>query len=113
VCAFGRELNQVWTNLIDNAADAMKDGGKLRLSTAHDGPGFVVVDIQDSGPGIPAPIQQKIFDPFFTTKSVGEGTGLGLDTVMRIVRKHRGNITVDSKPGETHFRVRMPTTQPH
>ena len=112
VCAFGRELNQVWTNLIDNAADALKDGGRLRISTQRDD-GAVVVDIQDSGPGIPAQIQSKIFDPFFTTKSVGEGTGLGLDTVMRIVRKHRGEIKVDSKPGETHFRVRVPSTQPH
>jgi len=111
VCAFGRELNQVWTNLIDNAADAMKEGGRLRLSTLSEN-GFVIVDVQDSGPGIPPDIRQRIFDPFFTTKQVGEGTGLGLDTVLRIVRKHRGNIDVDSKPGETHFRVRLPTTQP-
>jgi signal transduction histidine kinase len=111
VCAFGRELNQVWTNLIDNAADAMKDGGRLRISTQRDD-GAVIVDIQDSGPGIPAQILQKIFDPFFTTKPVGEGTGLGLDTVSRIVRKHRGAVNVESKPGETHFRVRLPSTHP-
>ena len=112
VCAFGRELNQVWTNLIDNAADAMNDGGRLRISTQRDGAGIVVVDIQDSGPGISPQIRQKIFDPFFTTKAVGEGTGLGLDTVLRIVRKHRGEISVESKPGETHFRVRLPSTEP-
>jgi len=111
VCAFGRELNQVWTNLIDNAADAMKDGGVLRISTRGDGPG-IVVDIQDSGPGIPKELQSRIFEPFFTTKGVGEGTGLGLDTVMRIVRKHSGDIRVQSKPGETHFCVHLPSTQP-
>ena len=110
VCAFGRELNQVWTNLIDNAADAMKKGGQLRISTRCDGVG-ITVDIQDNGSGIPAEIQQRIFDPFFTTKAVGEGTGLGLDTVMRIVRKHRGEVRVQSKPGETHFQVHLPASK--
>jgi signal transduction histidine kinase len=112
VCAFGRELNQIWTNLIDNAADAMKNGGALQITTMRDGPGFVIVDVRDSGAGIPAEVRLKIFDPFFTTKAVGEGTGLGLDTVMRILRKHRGSIAVESKPGETHFRVRLPSTEP-
>lgn len=107
VCAFGRELNQVWTNLIDNAADAMKDGGQLRISTAPDRSG-VVVDIEDTGAGIAPEIQHRIFEAFFTTKPVGEGTGLGLDTVSRIVRKHRGNVKVDSQPGETHVRVHLP-----
>jgi len=107
VCAFGRELNQVWTNLIDNAADAMKNGGRLRISTRRNSLG-AAVDIEDTGSGIPAEIQQRIFEPFFTTKAVGEGTGLGLDTVVRVIRKHRGEIRVESKPGETHFRVQLP-----
>lgn len=111
ICAYGGELNQVWTNLIDNALDAMKDSGELRIHTAHDMDG-VVVDIEDNGPGIPAEIQSRIFDPFFTTKPVGEGTGLGLDTAIRIVRKHHGEIQLRSKPGDTQFRVRLPLVQP-
>ncbi|HSE43323.1 MAG TPA: ATP-binding protein [Acidobacteriota bacterium] len=110
VPAYGSELNQVWTNLIDNAADAMKNGGKLTIRTGLD-QNFVLVDIIDTGPGIPEEIQGKIFDPFFTTKKMGEGTGLGLDTVYRIVRKHHGNIHVESKPGNTCFRVRIPLKQ--
>jgi signal transduction histidine kinase len=111
VCAYGSELNQVWTNLIDNAADAMKNGGKLGIRTAldHDA---VIVDITDNGTGIAPEIQGKIFEPFFTTKKIGEGTGLGLDTVYRIIRRHHGSITVDSKPGNTCFRVRLPLKQP-
>jgi len=107
IFSFGSELNQVWTNLIDNAADAMKGKGELRIRTLREGED-VLVEFVDSGPGIPPEIQTKIFDPFFTTKPMGEGTGLGLDTVYRIVRKHRGNISVVSRPGNTCFRVRLP-----
>lgn len=110
VCAYGRELNQVWTNIIDNAADAMKNGGVLLIATHFERP-CIVVDIQDSGPGIPAAIRERIFEPFFTTKPVGEGTGLGLDAVARIVRKHHGEIRIDSKPGETHFSVHLPAVR--
>ena len=107
VNSFGSELNQVWTNLIDNAIDAMHGEGELRLRTYRED-GCVVVEIGDNGPGIAAEISSHIFEPFFTTKAVGEGTGLGLDTAQRIVRKHRGNIRVDSKPGDTRFQVRLP-----
>lgn len=107
--AFGGELNQIWTNLIDNALDAMNGSGTLRLRTALEG-NQVLVEIADSGPGIPQAIQDKIFDPFFTTKEVGQGTGLGLDTVRRIVQRHRGSLRVESKPGETRFQVRLPLT---
>jgi signal transduction histidine kinase len=111
VCAYGGELNQVWTNLIDNAIDAMDGKGELLVHTISDMDG-VIVEIGDNGPGVPAQIQSQIFDPFFTTKKVGEGTGLGLDTVARIVRKHHGRIELKSKPGETRFRVRLPLDQP-
>jgi signal transduction histidine kinase len=107
VNSFGSELNQVWTNIIDNAIDAMQGQGELRIRTFRDD-GCVVVEIADNGPGIPADVQAHIFEPFFTTKGVGEGTGLGLDTVQRIVRKHRGNINVNSKPGDTRFQVLLP-----
>lgn len=107
VNSFGSELNQVWTNLIDNAIDAMSGKGELRVRTYRDD-GCVVVEIGDNGPGIPADVRTHIFEPFFTTKGVGEGTGLGLDTVQRIVRKHRGNIQVNSKPGDTRFQVWLP-----
>src|SRR5207302_7427978 len=107
VNSFGSELNQVWTNIIDNAIDAMKGKGELRVRTYRDA-GFVVVEIGDTGPGIPPEVQPHIFEPFFTTKGVGEGTGLGLDTVQRIVKKHRGNIQVTSKPGNTCFQVWLP-----
>ncbi len=107
VNSFGSELNQVWTNLIDNAVDAMNGSGELRLRTFRD-ENFVVVEVGDSGTGIPTETKDHIFDPFFTTKGVGEGTGLGLDTVQRIVKKHRGNIQVNSKPGDTRFQVRLP-----
>ncbi len=109
--ANGTELNQIWTNLIDNAIGAMKatpDGKKLlQVSTVLE-PDTVLVQVTDSGPGIPPEIQGKIFDPFFTTKPVGEGTGLGLDIVQRIVRNHQGTIRVESKPGRTVFQVRLP-----
>jgi signal transduction histidine kinase len=107
VDSFGSELNQVWTNIIDNAIDAMHGEGKLRLRVYRDDD-CVVVEIGDNGPGIPEDIQPHIFEPFFTTKGVGEGTGLGLDTVQRIVKKHRGNIQVSSKPGDTRFQVLLP-----
>jgi signal transduction histidine kinase len=107
VNSFGSELNQVWTNIIDNAIDAMHGTGELRIRTFRDD-GCVVVEIGDNGPGIPVDVQPHIFEPFFTTKGVGEGTGLGLDTVQRIVKKHRGNIELSSKPGDTRFQVWLP-----
>ncbi len=110
VNSFGSELNQVWTNIIDNAIDAMRGKGELRIRTYRDD-GCVVVDIGDNGPGIPSEVEPHIFEPFFTTKGVGEGTGLGLDTVQRIVKKHRGNIQVSSKPGDTRFKVWLPLVE--
>ena len=107
VNSFGSELNQVWTNIIDNAIDAMHGKGELHVRTYREDD-CVVVEIRDNGPGIPEEVQPHIFEPFFTTKGVGEGTGLGLDTVQRIVKKHRGNIQVTSKPGETRFQVWLP-----
>jgi signal transduction histidine kinase len=107
VNSFGSELNQVWTNLIDNAIDAMHGKGELRIRTYRDD-GCAVVEITDNGSGIPEEVQPHIFEPFFTTKGVGEGTGLGLDTVQRIVKKHRGNIEVNSSPGDTRFQVWLP-----
>ena len=107
VNSFGSELNQVWTNIIDNAIDAMHGKGELRVRTYREDT-CVVVEIGDNGPGISREVQPHIFEPFFTTKGVGEGTGLGLDTVQRIVKKHRGNIQVTSKPGDTRFQVWLP-----
>lgn len=103
------ELNQVWTNLLDNALDAMEinQKGTLEIKTEPDGD-CVKVTIIDNGPGIPADIKSKIFDPFFTTKDVGKGTGLGLDIVHHIVRQHRGIIKVESEPGRTAFIVQFP-----
>jgi signal transduction histidine kinase len=111
ICANGGELNQVWTNLIDNAIDAMHGKGELRLRTANEG-ARVLVEVGDDGPGIPAEIQSRIFEPFFTTKGVGEGTGLGLDAVYRIVGQHDGDVRVQSKPGDTRFQVRLPLARP-
>jgi signal transduction histidine kinase len=107
VMASGSELNQVWTNLIDNAADAMNGSGKLGIRIAREND-FVLVEIADTGPGIPAEVKSRIFDPFFTTKGVGEGTGLGLDVVNRIIKNIRGQINVTSVPGDTRFQVRLP-----
>jgi signal transduction histidine kinase len=105
---YGSELNQVWTNLIDNAADAVNGQGEIVLRARREGD-FVVVQVQDNGPGIPAEIKERIFDPFFTTKPVGQGTGLGLDISYNIVvNKHRGDIKVTSEPGQTVFEVRLP-----
>jgi len=110
VNSFGSELNQVWTNIIDNAIDAMSGKGELRVRTYRDN-GCAVVEIGDNGPGMSPEIESHIFEPFFTTKGVGEGTGLGLDTVQRIVKKHRGNIQVTSKPGDTRFQVWLPLAE--
>jgi signal transduction histidine kinase/predicted CoA-binding protein len=105
--AYGSELNQVWTNLIDNAVDAMDGRGEITLRTRSDGD-WVVVEIEDNGPGIPEEIVEKIFSPFFTTKPVGKGTGLGLNTSYNIVQKHSGEIKVYSRPGKTVFQVSLP-----
>jgi signal transduction histidine kinase len=109
--AYGSELNQVWTNLIVNAVEAMNEGGKLKVRTKRE-PTDILIEIRDNGSGIPESVRTHIFEPFFTTKAVGEGTGLGLDTVARIVRKHRGNIRFESKPGDTCFQVRLPFDSP-
>jgi signal transduction histidine kinase len=109
---FPGELNQVWTNLIDNAVSAMDGSGTLTIRTAldHD---KLLVDVGDTGPGIPPDVQQRIFEPFFTTKPVGQGTGLGLDICFRIVvTRHHGEIWVQSVPGDTHFFVRLPLAGP-
>jgi signal transduction histidine kinase len=110
VNSFGSELNQIWTNIIDNAIDAMGGRGELRVRTYRDDT-CVVVEIGDNGPGISPEVKAHIFEPFFTTKGVGEGTGLGLDTVQRIVKKHRGTIQVTSKPGDTRFQVFLPLVE--
>jgi signal transduction histidine kinase len=108
----GRELNQVWTNLITNAVDAMQGKGKLRISTKCSD-GRVLVEVADTGCGIPPEIRDRIFEPFFTTKGVNEGTGLGLDIAARVVRNHGGSIEVESKPGHTVFGVRLPLSCAH
>ena len=108
---YGSELNQVWTNLIDNAIAAMDGAGELELR-AYPEDGWVIVEVADNGPGIPTDAQAKIFDPFFTTKPPGEGTGLGLNISHGIVvEKHAGQITVESVPGATRFTVRLPSTE--
>jgi signal transduction histidine kinase len=108
--ANGAELNQVWTNLIDNAIDALDGSGQILIRTRHDDDD-VFVEIADKGPGIPTDLVSRIFDPFFTTKEVGKGTGLGLDIVRRIVvDAHHGEISVESTPGDTSFIVRLPIT---
>ncbi|MBI4940449.1 MAG: cyclic nucleotide-binding domain-containing protein [Actinobacteria bacterium] len=106
--AYPGELNQVWTNLVENAVQAMGGRGTLTVRTARDGE-HVLVEIGDTGPGVPAELRSKIFEPFFTTKPVGEGTGLGLDISYRIVvQRHRGDLRVESVPGDTRFQVRLP-----
>lgn len=105
--AYGSELNQVWTALIENALDAMPNGGTLSLKTKLQGQ-MAVVEVRDTGEGIPPELESRIFEPFFTTKAPGKGLGLGLDTVQRIVSKHSGFVTVQSKPGDTCFQVRLP-----
>jgi signal transduction histidine kinase len=107
--AFAGELNQVWTHLIDNAVDAMQGKGTLRVSLRADGNGGVVVEIGDTGPGMSEQVRAHAFEPFFSTKGVGEGTGLGLDISRRIVvERHGGEIAIESRPGGTVLRVRLP-----
>ncbi len=117
ICAYGRQLNQVWTNLIDNAIDAMGGKGHIWIRTSREGDSpsgdssasRILVEITDDGAGIPSEIQPRIFEQFFTTKEVGKGTGLGLDIARRIVvGQHKGDIRFDSKPGDTRFQVRLP-----
>jgi signal transduction histidine kinase len=110
IAAFPGELNQVWTNLIDNAVDAMGGHGTLTIRTGRAGDGNrLVVEIGDTGPGVPDEARSRIFEPFFTTKPIGKGTGLGLDIAWRIVvGRHRGDIRVDSEPGDTRFQVTLP-----
>jgi signal transduction histidine kinase len=109
---YAAELNQVWTNLVDNAVFAMGGTGTLTVRTARDDD-RALVEIGDTGPGVPAEIRDRIFEPFFTTKEVGEGTGLGLDISWRIVvNKHHGDLRVESEPGDTRFQVRLPLTVP-
>ncbi|HET6662838.1 MAG TPA: ATP-binding protein, partial [Acidimicrobiales bacterium] len=110
IAAFPGELNQVWTNLIDNAVDAMDGHGTLTIRTGlggdHD---RLVVEIGDTGPGVPDEVRSRIFEPFFTTKPMGKGTGLGLDIAWRIVvGRHRGDIRLESEPGDTRFQVILP-----
>jgi len=112
ILAYPGELNQVWTNIIDNAASAMDGSGTLTVRTSRDGD-HVLVEICDTGPGIPPELQKRIFEPFFTTKGVGEGTGLGLDISWKIiVNRHGGDLRVVSSPGDTRFEVRLPLTPP-
>lgn len=112
VMAYGSELNQVWTNILDNAADAMGGHGNITIRTRRQGE-WAIVDIEDDGPGIPNGIQGRIFDPFFTTKAPGKGTGLGLSTSFSIVAdKHKGHVAVESKPGMTRFTVKLPINGP-
>jgi signal transduction histidine kinase len=104
----GSELNQVWTNLLDNAIDAVGETGTITITTQHDG-SCARVDVTDDGPGIPDDIRERVFDSFFTTKDIGSGTGLGLATTRRIVvDRHNGSLTVDSEPGRTTFHVSLP-----
>jgi signal transduction histidine kinase len=108
------DLNQVWTNIIDNALAAMRDqGGTLTVRTGREGEKLARIEICDTGPGIPEDIREHIFEPFFTTKPVGEGTGLGLDLAWNIVvKKHRGDLRVESAPGNTCFIVLLPLEKP-
>jgi signal transduction histidine kinase len=111
VCAHGSELNQVWTNLLDNALDALDGEGHIKIRTAREND-RVFVEIADDGPGIPEEIRDRIFEPFFTTKDVGKGTGLGLDVSYRIVVEELGgDIRALSEPGATRFQVRLPIGQ--
>jgi predicted CoA-binding protein len=105
--AYGSELNQVWTNIIDNAIDAMNGKGEIEITTHQNGE-WINIEIEDNGPGIPEDIQENIFSPFFTTKAVGKGTGLGLNISYKIIEKHSGEIKVYSKPGKTRFHINLP-----
>jgi len=107
----GSELNQVWTNLLDNSIDALGDSGTITVTTRRDN-ACALVDIGDDGPGIPSEHRDRVFDSFFTTKDVGAGTGLGLATARRIVvDRHDGSLTFDSEPGRTTFHVSLPIRQ--
>jgi signal transduction histidine kinase len=110
VRGFVGELNQIWANLIDNALDAIPEAGRVEVS-AHRERSGVVVRVVDNGGGIPAEVRDRIFDPFFTTKPVGQGTGLGLDIVRRLVRHNDGEIELNSRPGRTEFRVTLPLAE--
>ncbi|MCZ7544679.1 MAG: ATP-binding protein [Anaerolineae bacterium] len=113
ISAYGGELNQVWTNLIANAIDALDGHGTVWIRTAREGDDHIVVEIADDGPGIPPEVQPHIFEPFFTTKGAGHGTGLGLDIAYRLVtERHHGSLRVLSEPGDTRFQVRLPVTLP-
>ena len=105
--AYGSELNQVWTNIIDNAIDAMDGQGEITIRTRYDDQ-WVIVELEDNGPGIPEAVLPHIFDPFYTTKAPGKGTGMGLNISHNIVQKHRGRVDVYSQPGQTRFEVRLP-----
>jgi signal transduction histidine kinase len=107
VSAYGSELNQVWSAIIENALDAMHDHGTLTISTRLSGQ-MATVEIRDDGPGIDPVLTSRIFEPFFTTKPIGTALGLGLDTVQRVVSKHSGTVSVESKPHATCFQVRLP-----
>jgi signal transduction histidine kinase len=112
VPAYAGELNQVWTNLVVNALDAMAGTGTMTVRTAREGDA-ALVEIADTGPGIPDELRARVFEPFFTTKPVGQGTGLGLDVSWRIVvKRHGGDLRVVSQPGDTRFQVRLPLTEP-
>jgi signal transduction histidine kinase len=110
IAAYGSELNQVWMALLENALDAIGDHGKITLGARRSGD-MLLIEVWDDGPGIPKEIQDRIFEPFFTTKPTGSALGLGLDTVQRIVRRHRGYVHVNSEPGATCFEVRLPVDQ--
>ena len=112
VRGYAGELNQIWGNLIDNALDAVAENGLVEVTAKHEGK-HVVVRIVDNGPGIPAAVRERIFDPFFSTKPMGQGTGLGLDIVRRLVHHNDGTIEVDSQPGRTEFRVALPIAEAH
>jgi signal transduction histidine kinase len=112
VCGHASELNQVWTNLIDNAIDAVDGQGRITVRTASEN-GRILVEVSDDGPGIPEDMRKRIFEPFYTTKDVGKGTGLGLDISYRVVvEDHKGDIRVLSEPGDTRFQVRLPVDEP-
>jgi signal transduction histidine kinase len=108
--AYGAELNQVWTNLLDNAADAAGPQGRVTLRTGVDGE-HLLVEVENTGEEIPQSVQEQMFTPFFSTKPVGQGTGLGLETVRRIVDQHRGTVNFETEPGSTRFIVRLPVSQ--
>jgi signal transduction histidine kinase len=110
ISAYGSELNQVWTVLLENALEAIDGHGRIRLGVRH-APELLIVEVEDDGPGIPKDLQARVFEPFFTTKAPGHGLGLGLDTAQRIVRVHRGFLNVQSAPGKTCFQVILPLQQ--